>query len=82
MFSIHVQHTRLKKTGFFLVSARGGQVSQLVQRVCVAAVCATNKRKHVVSDGSIHISSELMVVAQLLGHIFFKETATSYLYTA
>ena len=66
MFSIHVQHTCLKKTDFF-VSARGGQVSQLLQRVCVAPVCATNKRKHVVSDGSIHISSELMLVAQLLG---------------
>ena len=39
MFSIHVQHTRLKKTGFFFVSARGGQVSQLVQRVCAA--CST-----------------------------------------
>ena len=72
MFSIHVQHTRLKKKTYFFVSARGGQVSQLLQRVCVAPVCAINKRKHVVSDGSIHISSELMLVAQLLGYIFFK----------
>ena len=40
-------NTRVWKNCFF-VSARGGQVSQLVQRVCVAAVGATNKRKHVV----------------------------------
>ena len=72
MFSIHVQHTRLKKKTDFFVSARGGQVSQLLQRVCVAPVCATNKRKHVVSDGSIHMSSELMLVAQLLGYEFLK----------
>ena len=67
MFSIHVQHTCLKKITGSFVSARGGQVSQLLPRVRVAPVCATNKRKHVVSDGSIHISSELMLVAQLLG---------------
>ena len=73
MFSIHVHATHaFEKKQTFFVSARGGQVSQLVQRVCVAAVCATNKRKHVVSDGSIHISSELMLVAQLLGHIALK----------
>ena len=60
-------NTRVWKKPDFFVSARGGQVSQLLQRVCVAPVCATNKRKHVVSDGSIHISSELMLVAQLLG---------------
>ena len=66
MISIHLQQTRLKKTDFF-VSAHGGQVSQLLQRVCDAPVCATNKRKHVVSDGSIHILSELTLVAQLLG---------------
>ena len=71
MISIHLQQTRLKKTEFF-VSAHGGQVSQLLQRVCDAPVCATNKRKHVVSDGSIHISSELMFVAQLLVYEFLK----------
>ena len=72
MFSIHVQHTRLKKKRTFFVSARGGQVGQILQRVCIAPVCATNKRKHAVSDGSIHISSELMLVAQILGYKCFK----------
>ena len=72
MFSIHVQHTRLKKTDFF-ASARGGQVSQLVQRVCVAAVCATNKRKHLVSDGSKFISRvSLCLLHSSLGTFFFK----------
>ena len=61
-----------KKKGTFFVSARGGQVGQLLQRVCIAPVCATNKRKHAVSDGSIHISSELMLVAQILGYKCFK----------
>ena len=65
-------NTRVWKKRTFFVSARGGQVSQLLQRVCVAPVCTTNKRKQVVSDGSIHISSELMLVAQILGYKCFK----------
>ena len=69
-------NTRVLKKPDSFASARGCQVRQVLQRLSDAPVGSANERKNIVSDGIIHISSQLMLVAQLLRKDFFSKTAT------
>jgi len=62
---------------FFGDSGPGSQFGQVFQRVCVSPVCSTNERKHIVSNGFIHITSDLLLVAEFFRDPLFERLPLS-----
>ena len=61
LFTIHMQHARLKEKPDTFVSARGSEVRQVLQSLSDALVRSGNERKNIASDGIIQWLSLLLL---------------------